>query len=101
MYVPLFASIAAKLSSAEAYALRLIALDEAFAGVDDANIEEMFGILKSFNLDYILTSQALGCDYPSISDISICELISDHASKTIGVKRHRWNGTELINLDGE
>lgn len=101
MYVPLFASIAAKLSSAEAYAPRLIALDEAFAGVDDANIEEMFGILKSFNLDYILTSQALWCDYPSISDISICELISDHASKTIGVKRHRWNGTELINLDGE
>lgn len=101
MYVPLFASISAKLASASSNTPRLIALDEAFAGVDDANIEEMFGILKSFNLDYILTSQALWCDYPSISDISICELISDHASKTIGVKRHRWNGIELIDMDGE
>ena len=38
---------------------RLVALDEAFAGVDDANIREIFGIMDSLNLDYILTSQAL------------------------------------------
>ena len=101
MYVPLFASVSAKLSSASLNAPRLIALDEAFAGVDDTNIEEMFGILKSFDLDYILTSQALWCDYRSVSDISICELVSDHASSTIGVKRHRWNGHELISLESE
>lgn len=92
MYVPLFASISAKLSSASLSAPRLIALDEAFAGVDDKNIEEMFAILKSFDLDYILTSQALWCDYSEVKDISICNLVSDHVSKTIGVDRYRWNG---------
>lgn len=96
MYVPLFASISAKLSSASSTAPRLIALDEAFAGVDDKNIEEMFAILKSFDLDYILTSQALWCDYSEIKDISICELVSDHVTKTIGVDRYRWNGKVRI-----
>ncbi len=101
MYIPLFASICAKLSSAKLDAPRLIALDEAFAGVDDDNIEEMFAILSSFNLDYILTSQALWCDYSSVKDISICELISDHITKTIGVKHYRWNGKIRISLDGD
>ena len=101
MYIPLFASICAKLSSANEDAPRLIALDEAFAGVDDDNIEEMFAILSSFDLDYILTSQALWCDYSTVKDISICELISDHVSKTIGVKHYRWNGKVRISLDGD
>ena len=43
----------AKLMSAKKDAPRLIALDEAFAGVDDANIREMFGILSSLNLGII------------------------------------------------
>ena len=101
MYIPLFASICAKLSSAKLDAPRLIALDEAFAGVDDDNIEEMFAILSSFDLDYILTSQALWCDYSTVKDISICELVSDHISKTIGVKHYRWNGKVRISLDGD
>lgn len=96
MYVPLFASISAKLSSASKSAPRLIALNEAFAGVDDKNIEEMFAILKSFDLDYILTSQALWCDYSEVKDLSICELVSDHIAKTIGVDRYRWNGQVRI-----
>ena len=99
MYIPLFASMSAKLWGARKDAPRLIALDEAFAGVDDKNIEEMFGILKSFDLDYILTSQALWCDYSEINDISICELIGDKVSNTIGVKRYRWNGKERVSLD--
>ncbi|MDE5539216.1 MAG: hypothetical protein K2J20_01875, partial [Bacilli bacterium] len=99
MYIPLFACASAKLSSANSNAPRLIAMDEAFAGVDDDNIEEMFGILKSFNLDYILTSQALWCDYSEVSDIAICELFSDLSSKTLAVKRYRWNGISRITLE--
>lgn len=92
MYIPLFASMYAKMDSATQTAPRLIALDEAFAGVDDANIGEMFSILSSFNLDYILTSQALWCDYKEIKDISICELIKMPSSNAISIKRYRWNG---------
>ncbi len=92
MYVPLFASIYAKLDSASPSSPRLIALDEAFAGVDEVNIEEMFAILSSFDLDYILTSQALWCDYKEVKDISICELIKPKYADAVSVKRYRWNG---------
>lgn len=100
MYIPLFACALAKLSNANPNAPHLIALDEAFAGVDDDNIEEMFGILKSFNIDYILTSQSLWCDYSEVSDISICELINDHRTKVIGIKRYRWNGKTRTEING-
>ena len=75
MYIPLFAAVYAKLMSAKKAAPRLIALDETFAGVDDTNIREMFGILASLNLDYILTSQALWGDYDTIKGLAIAELI--------------------------
>ena len=92
MYVPLFASVYAKLDSASPLSPRLIALDEAFAGVDEKNIEEMFSILESFKLDYILTSQALWCDYKEIKDISICELIKAKNASSVAIRRYRWNG---------
>ena len=99
MYVPLFASVYAKLDSASLSAPRLIALDEAFAGVDEKNIEEMFAILESFQLDYILTSQALWCDYKEVRDISICELIKAKNASSVAIRRYRWNGKikEVLN----
>lgn len=99
MYVPLFASIYAKLLSANDSALRIVALDEAFAGVDNDNITEMFDILSQLNLDYILTSQALWGDYSSIKELSICELIKDEYHKTVAVRRYRWNGHSKEILD--
>lgn len=92
MYVPLFASVYAKLLNARENALRLIALDEAFAGVDNSNIREMFDILAQLNLDYILTSQSLWGDYDTVNELSICELIKDEINKTVAVRHYRWNG---------
>lgn len=92
MYIPLFASVYAKLNSAFDDSLRIIALDEAFAGVDEDNIREMFGILKYLNLDFIINSQVLWGDYDTISDLSICELIRPYNSSVVTVERYRWNG---------
>lgn len=92
MYVPLFASVYAKLDAARSNAPRLIAMDEAFAGVDDQNIEEMFGILNSFNLDYLLTSQILWCNYSNVSSINISELIHPRGATSIGIHRYHWDG---------
>lgn len=92
MYVPLFAAVYAKLMTAEDKALRLIALDEAFAGVDNSNIREMFDILSQLNLDYILTSQSLWGDYDTVPALSMCELIKDEANRAVGVRHYRWNG---------
>ena len=92
MYIPLFASVSAKLGSASKNALRLVALDEAFAGVDDINIKEMFGILDHLKLDYILTSQSLWGDYSTIKDLSIAQLIRPNNAPFVTVERYRWNG---------
>lgn len=92
MYVPLFAAVYAKLLNAKKESLRLIALDEAFAGVDNSNIREMFDILSQLNLDYILTSQSLWGDYDTVKELSICELIKDEIHKAVGVRHYRWNG---------
>lgn len=92
MYIPLFASVYAKLNSAYENSLRVIALDEAFAGVDEDNIREMFGILKYLKLDFIINSQVLWGDYDTINDLSICELIRPYNSNIVTVERYRWNG---------
>lgn len=92
MYLPLFTAICAKLDGAFPNALRLVALDEAFAGVDDTNIREMFGIMSSLKLDYILTSQALWGDFDTISDLGIAELIKPSNSSVVLVRRYHWNG---------
>ena len=95
MYIPLFAAVYAKLMSAKKDAPRIIALDEAFAGVDDTNIREMFGILSSLNLDYILTSQALWADYDTVSSIAISELLRPNNAQSVCVRRYRWNGNRI------
>lgn len=99
MYIPLFAAIYAKLMSANNDAPRVIALDEAFAGVDDTNIREMFGILSSLNLDYILTSQALWGDYDTVKALAIAELLRPNNAQSVCVRRYRWNGKyrEIVN----
>lgn len=99
MYVPLFASVYAKLLTARSNSLRLIALDEAFAGVDNGNIREMFAILSQLNLDYILTSQSLWGDYDSIKSIAICQLIKDELNKAVAVRHYQWNGQAIELLE--
>lgn len=101
MYIPLFAAVYSKLESARSDALRIIALDEAFAGVDDGNITELFDILGKLNLDYILTSQALWGDYKTVRELSIVELIKDEASRAVATQRYHWNGLvkEIIESD--
>lgn len=101
MYIPLFAAVYSKLESARSDALRIVALDEAFAGVDEGNITELFDILGRLNLDYILTSQGLWGDYSTVQDLSIAELIKDESIKAVAIQRYHWNGKikEIIESD--
>ena len=47
MYIPLFSAAYSRYSDARPDALRIISLDEAFAGVDENNIRDMFDLLKT------------------------------------------------------
>ena len=101
MYIPLFASVCARYQSAKKDCLRIISLDEAFAGVDDNNIRDMFRILTELKLEYIINSQVLWGEYDTVPSLSICELISDVNQKIVSVMRYYWNGKkrELVIKD--
>ena len=59
MYVPLFSAVVAKYQGGREDAPRLISLDEAFAGVDNKNIRDMFRLMTEFRFDFIINSQVL------------------------------------------
>ena len=92
MYIPLFAAVVAKYESAGKDTPRIISLDEAFAGVDDSNIRDMFRILTKLDLEYIINSQVLWGEYDTIPSLAINELISDPRAKVVSVIRYLWNG---------
>ena len=92
MYIPLFASVCSRYQSAKKDCLRIISLDEAFAGVDDNNIRDMFRILTELDLEFVINSQVLWGEYDTVPSLSICELISDVNLKVVSVMRYHWNG---------
>ncbi len=75
LYIPLFAAVAAQYKKAGESAPKIIALDEAFAGVDDSNISEMFGLLEKLDFGYIVNSQALWGCYETVPALEISEPI--------------------------
>lgn len=92
MYIPLFAAVNARYNGADKKDCpRIIALDEAFAGVDDQNIAYMFELIESLKLDYVLNSQVLWGTYESIKSLSIYELIRQGEEVVLPIKYH-WNG---------
>lgn len=97
MYVPLFAAVNAKYNGADKKDCpRIVALDEAFAGVDERNISDMFKLLESMKLDYVLNSQVLWGDYETVKELAICELTRDSEDDIVVVERFQWNGREKL-----
>lgn len=97
MYVPLFAAVNAQYKKAEYDDFpRMIALDEAFAGVDDKNISSMFDLVKKFDFDYIMNSQVLWGCYASVPFLRIAELLRPANSQVVTVIYYLWNGKQRI-----
>ena len=92
MYVPLFAALAAQYIPAGKEAPQLMALDEAFAGVDETNIESMFALVHELGFDYIMNSQALWGCYPAVSSLNIAELWRPQNAQIVTVLRYHWDG---------
>jgi len=93
MYVPLFSSVYARFDGASRKDCpRVISLDEAFAGVDDNNIADMFRLIEELGLDYIINSQVLWGDYESVPALSIYELIRPNNVDYVTTIRYVWNG---------
>lgn len=92
MYVPLFAAVYARYEGGRQDCPRVISLDEAFAGVDENNIKDMFRLLNELKLNYVINSQVLWGDYDTVPSLSICELVRPNNANFVTVIRYRWNG---------
>ncbi|WP_316959728.1 SbcC/MukB-like Walker B domain-containing protein [Streptomyces sp. TRM68367] len=67
LHLPLFAAAHAMLNSADPHAPRLLALDEAFAGVDDTGRGELMSLAAQFDLDLFMTGYDLWAAHASVS----------------------------------
>lgn len=95
MYIPLFAATYSRYADASAEAPKLISLDEAFAGVDDENIRDLFGLLTEMDFDYMMTSQVLWGCYDTVPSLSICEICRPKDASYVTVLRYFWDGNLL------
>jgi uncharacterized protein (TIGR02680 family) len=93
--VPLFAAASAYYKSAgNPNAPRLIALDEAFAGVDDDSRAKCLGLLATFDMDVVMTSEReWGC-YPQVPGLGICQLAREDGVDAVLVTPWQWDGCE-------
>lgn len=92
MYVPLFSAVVAKYAGARQDAPYLISLDEAFAGVDEMNIRDMFRLMVEFDFNFMINSQILWGDYDTVPALAIYQLVRPENAKYVTVIRYIWNG---------
>lgn len=102
MYIPLFTASYSRYLEAADHAPYIISLDEAFAGVDENNIREMFEIVETLGFDYMMNSQVLWGDYDTISKLSVCELVRPKNADYVTVIRYQWEGEKMaLQVDDE
>jgi uncharacterized protein (TIGR02680 family) len=98
--VPLFAAASAHYASAgNPHAPRLVTLDEAFAGVDDNARAKYLGLLASFDLDVVMTSEReWGC-YPEVPGLAIAQLSRTDDVAAVLVTNWEWDGIQRSKVD--
>jgi uncharacterized protein (TIGR02680 family) len=91
--VPLFAAIASFYSQGSSpLAPRLMLLDEAFAGIDDAARAHCMGLIREFDLDFVITSEREWACYAELPGVSICQLQRREGIDAVYVSRWTWDG---------
>lgn len=92
MYIPLFTACYSRYLEAAPDAPYIISLDEAFAGVDENNIRQMFDVVEKLDFNYIMNSQVLWGDYDTVSKLAISELVRPKNADYVSVIRYHWDG---------
>ena len=101
MYVPLFSAVVAKYQGGRSDAPRIISLDEAFAGVDNKNIRDMFRLMTEFQFNFIINSQVLWGDCDTLDALAIYQLLRPENAKFVTVMPYLWNGKIKEMLEDE
>lgn len=91
--VPLFAAVASFYSQGSyPLAPRLMLLDEAFAGIDDAARAHCMGLIREFDLDFVITSEREWACYAELPGVAICQLQRREGIDAVFVSRWTWDG---------
>ncbi|AOW92722.1 TIGR02680 family protein [Rhodococcus sp. WMMA185] len=96
LHLPLFAAAHVMLDSADPHAPRLLALDEAFAGVDDNGRAELLGLSVQFDLDLFMTGYDLWITYAGVPGCAHYDLAHSTAAHTVSATLLVWTDSELL-----
>ncbi|MBJ8345626.1 TIGR02680 family protein [Antrihabitans sp. YC2-6] len=96
LHLPLFAAAHVMLSSADPHSPRLLALDEAFAGVDDNGRSELLGLSVQFDLDLFMTGYDLWITYAHVPGCAHYDLAHSTAENTVSAALLVWDSGELL-----
>ncbi|MGV9410610.1 SbcC/MukB-like Walker B domain-containing protein [Nocardia sp. NPDC003693] len=96
LHLPLFAAAHVMLDSADPQAPRLLALDEAFAGVDDNGKSELLGLSVQFDLDLFMTGYDLWITYAHVPGCAHYDLAHSAAENTVSATLLVWDSADLL-----
>jgi uncharacterized protein (TIGR02680 family) len=96
LHLPLFAAAHAMLNSAHPHAPRLLALDEAFAGVDDTGRGELMGLAAQFDLDLFMTGYDLWATQAAVRAAAHYDLAHSPIEHTVSALLLVWDGAQLL-----
>ena len=99
IHMPLFAAANALYSSSKPTCPRMVALDEAFAGIDDKFKPELLGLTVRFDLDLFMTGHDLWVTYPTVPTIAHYDMQHDKAAHALSTLLAVWDGEQLIDAD--
>ncbi len=100
LHLPLFAAAHVMLSSAAPHCPRLLALDEAFAGIDDPGRSELLGLTAQFELDLFMTGYDLWATYPTVPGCAHHDLAHSAVEHTVSSLLLVWDGAKIL-TDGQ
>jgi uncharacterized protein (TIGR02680 family) len=91
LHLPLFAAAAAHYASGALAGPRIIALDEAFAGIDDQMRGRLMGLLVQLDLDVILTSHEFWGFYDQVPNLVLYDLTRKPPTPGVFAQRLAWS----------
>ncbi len=100
LHMPLFAAAHAHFNSARKTCPRLVALDEAFAGIDDTGRPELVALTVAFDLDLFMTGFDLWVTDPAVPAVAHYDLFHDRDNHAVSAWLIVWNGRETVEGEG-
>jgi len=96
IHLPLFAAANALYSSAKEHCPRMIALDEAFVGIDERYKPDLFGLAVKFDLDLFMTGHDLWVTTATVPLIAHYDMLHDKTTRTVSALLMLWDGEQLV-----